>query len=127
MADWGKFDPSSVSAILNLATASSTANEFGFTGVARAGERVTFEIVRIEETKSKDTVNQQISELESRVTELGAQIQQVSAPLTESFRCQQDFERCLVKATTGVQKSSCWISFAACLAQQFTTIASKGP
>lgn len=116
-----EFKEQSLTAITSLASASSTATEFGHANVAQAGERVQYMIFQIYQAPSPDAVPAAtFEELKIRVAVLEDQIAKDKSPSTKAFRCQKDFEECRARSPDKVQQMSCWMSYLACLGEHVT-------
>lgn len=128
MAIEDEFKKANVTAVTSLAAATSSATEFGFTQVAQAGEKVQYVLIKIfQAAPAPEAIAQQdVQKFQERVRELERQIADLPAARTESFRCQQDFEECVARARkNGTSQVTCWVSYAACLGAQLTTLMQK--
>lgn len=107
--------------------ASSTATQFGYAAVAQSIDVVKNQVFIIQQTPDAEQVSaQRFNELQTELTAMKAQMKGVGVPLTESFRCEVDYNNCMGLALTWGRKVTCTLSFIACIGQQFTTLLDWG-
>jgi hypothetical protein len=128
-AQFDLFKEESLTAVTSLATASSTATEFGHHQLAQATEGVQYVFIKefynapnfdAITQSAKDKLSARVQVVEAQVTELQQQRQE---PTTRSGRCQKEFEACRARGADGAHQGSCWISYMICLGQHVTKAA----
>ena len=111
----------SATAVGSLSSTLVSATVHGFPEIAKASSVITYMIVEnFHFAPSPEAVSDRsYEELQGKISELETHIAAIPEPLTDAFRCKQDFEGCLETAANKTAFWHCLMVYAICLAHGF--------
>ncbi len=113
----------------SMATAKSTAEALGYIDLATATDKARYVLVKFQNKAPEDITTREVMLLNQRVEAAEAEAAKLRAersiPATREFKCNMDFRSCIASASNWQETLACWVTWAACVGRDITTLSIK--
>ena len=126
--EYEKWREVTVSAVESLSATVSTATDIGHIDVAKAGVNVQQTVVQVFVPANPDVgiAQSSLQEFDERMSILEKQIDTAGRARTHAFRCKQDYDDCIAKATSTMDRNVCRMVLTTCIGENYTDIFKVG-